>query len=180
VKRIADREYPLGGHRRRIARGRPAPAGEVQRVGPQLIQPKPAKQYEQLIAAPAGEARQRQPLEQPLEPSLRAPARIAVEREPGGRRLGDPAAVSDQRLRAPRAIVAGARSERDLPEVLERPAVLAEGQANAREGCLALEGAEVGGQHARPRGLLEIFIGKRHDLAVQVRRRSGQCLQTPA
>ena len=108
-QRIADREHPLGrGQRQVVATGAP-PAAQAQVLGAQLVQPQPPERDEQVIAAHATEAREREAFEDALEAPLGRPGGVAAE----GVRLGGPGplAVGAQRGRPRVGVVGAARPE---------------------------------------------------------------------
>ena len=113
---------------------RPARAGQVQRVGTQLVQPQPAEGDEQFVAPGAAEPGQREALEQPLEAALRRPRHVAAE---GGRlrlllaagALG-PLAVGDQRRGAAAAARARCAARAGRPVEVGRVAARAAGAAD--------------------------------------------------
>ncbi len=172
----------------------------MQRVGLQLVQPEPPERDQQLVAAHASEAGQREPLERALEAPLGRPGRLADERLRLGARVQGPLAVGAQRLGSARGIVGGARPERDavergsrrpsvtprrilepLPRFVGRARTRVEHQADARERVLALQRRQVDGQEAHPGGALELaFARERADLVEQARRRRVQAQQTAA
>ena len=168
-QRIADPEHALGGQRRQVLRGEPARAGQMQRVGLQLVEPEASEQHQQLVAPGAREAGQREPLEHPLEAPRGAPRGVARER----RRLrAAPAAAAPRRSRYRRAPPTGGRrsASRRRARGRGRCAVRAgcrrgraarrgaprERHADAGERVLALERAQVGDQEAHPRRALEV------------------------
>ena len=103
------------------------------------------------------EAGQGEPLEKALEAPLGRPGGLSRE----GRLLGagvlDEATVGDQRLRAARGVVRGARPKRHLIEVLDGAGGPAgeQGLTDADKRLLALQRREVGGEEADPGGLLD-------------------------
>ena len=77
-----------------------ARAGQVQRVGRQLVQPQTPERDEQFIAPGPAQAGQRQALEQPLEAPLRASSRGRPRRPPPAPPAGRPRAQSTAGRRA--------------------------------------------------------------------------------
>src|SRR6202035_2525247 len=97
-------------------------------------------------ASRPGEAGQRQPFEQPLEASFRAPCRVADESQLLRPCLLDPLAVSPQRTVPVRRVVRGARAERNPLETVELLAGGKQRRADARKRVLAGKRREVGNQ----------------------------------
>ena len=91
-----------------------ATCAQMQRVGPQLIQPEPPERDQQVITPHAPEAGQREPLEHTLEASLRRPLGLAGEGALLRASVLGKAPVGDQGLPAAAGVVGAARSERDL------------------------------------------------------------------
>ena len=79
-QRIADGEDALGGAGREVLAGDArAPPAEREGAAAQLIQAEPPERDEQVVAAHAREAGQREPLEDALEAPLGRPGGVAAE-----------------------------------------------------------------------------------------------------
>src|SRR6202020_2567716 len=113
------------------------------------------------IAGRARKTRQREPLEQPLEAPLWTPAEIAGECELLRTDLSVPSAVGVDRGKTARRLVRAARPELHVVEVIEPVAVAEQRLANPGERLLALQRAQIRGEEADPRRLLDVTRGQR-------------------
>ncbi len=170
---LADPEQALGGDGRQILSFAGASAGEVQRVGAQLVDPDPPERDEQVVARHAREAGEPQTFKEPLEAPLRSPCGIPDERVVLAfdlRAAGVcPLQVGAQRCIAARGVVRGSRAKRNAIEVgqLSGTPVGLQRAAHTFEWVIALQWREVGGQKAHPRGLLAVLLFA--NFAVEVR-----------